>query len=167
MNFRIPLLLLCCAALAFTAPSAPAQAPGEVHGSGDAYAAPGLALAWAVLRGADDAATLVVVRVIADPQVYPWIGVTASNPFSQRQLQVLRHMQTSGSIDLRVPRAQFADFPRTEWRFYNAAPAPQAAAPTLIVFYLGVPDTTPEFTSEAMLDAYLADRLTRVRGGVR
>lgn len=167
MNLRIPLLLACCAAFAFAAPHATSQAPREVHGSGDAYGEPGLALAWGVLRGADDATTFVVVRVIADPQVYPWVGVTGSNPFSQRQLQILREMQTSGSIDLRVPRAQFADFPRTEWRFYNATPAPQAATPTLLVFYLGVPDTTPEFTSEAKLDAYLADRLARVRSGVR
>jgi hypothetical protein len=167
MNFRVPWLLACCASFAFVASCAAAQAPREVHGSGDAYGEPGVALAWAVSRGADDATTFVVVRVIADPQVYPWLGVAGSNPFSKHQLQILREMQTPGTIDLRLPRTQFADFPRTEWRFYNAAAGPPEAAPALVVFYLGVPDTAPEFTSEAKLDAYLADRLERVRSGAR
>jgi hypothetical protein len=33
----------------------------------------------------------------------------------------------------------------------------------LTVFYLGVPDTTPEFADAAKLDAYLAERLERAR----
>ena len=34
---------------------------------------PGIALAWAVARGADEASTIVVVRVVADPHAYPWL----------------------------------------------------------------------------------------------
>jgi hypothetical protein len=33
------------------------------------------------------------------------------------------------------------------------------------VFYLGVPDTTPEFANGASLDAYLADRIARLSAG--
>jgi hypothetical protein len=32
------------------------------------------------------------------------------------------------------------------------------------VFYLGVPDTTPEFADAAKLDAYLRERIAQVRG---
>jgi hypothetical protein len=167
MNFRILWLLASYASFAFAASYAVAQAPREVRGSGDAYAEAGVALAWAVLRGADEATTYVVVRVVADPQVYPWLGVAGSNPFSHRQLQILREMETPGTIDLRVPRTQFADFPRTELRLYNAAPGTPPGAPALMLFYLGIPEMTLEFTSEAKLDAHLADRLDRVRSGVR
>ena len=38
-----------------------------------------------------------------------------------------------------------------------------AMVPIMVVFYLGVPDTTPEFADAAKLDAYLADRIGRVR----
>ena len=38
-----------------------------------------------------------------------------------------------------------------------------AARWLLVVFYLGVPDTTPEFATEAALDGYLADRIARLR----
>ena len=38
-----------------------------------------------------------------------------------------------------------------------------ARKPRLTVYYPGVPDTTPEFTSEAALDAYLAGTQPRAR----
>ena len=69
----------------------------------------------------------------------------------------------AGTFDLRMPRPHFADFPRTELRFYGSLTANETDPPKLVVFYLGVPDTTPEFASEAALETYLADRIARVR----
>jgi hypothetical protein len=57
---------------------------------------------------------------------------------------------------VRIPRGSFADFPRTEWQFLGSGKEPR-----LTVFYLGVPDTTPEFADEARLDAYLEERLAK------
>ena len=56
---------LCLALLLATSLPAPAlaQALREVHGAHDAWAEPGLALAWGVLRGRDETRTRVVVRV--------------------------------------------------------------------------------------------------------
>ena len=66
-------------------------------------------------------------------------------------------------LEVRIPRATFAEFPRREIRFYRTEADWQAKRPALTIFYLGVPDTTPEFLSEAALDAYLTDALTRIR----
>ena len=44
-----------------------------------------------------------------------------------------------------------------------SAPAADAV-PVLLVYYQGVPDTTPEFDDAVKLEAYLAERLRRVRG---
>ena len=38
-----------------------------------------------------------------------------------------------------------------------------ALRPALMVYYLGVPDTTPEFASEAGLRAYLDDAVAKAR----
>lgn len=138
-------------------------APPEVHGVAETYIAPGVWLGWGVLHGATEAATSVVVRIVTDPAVYPFVAVTGVNPFSQRRLPVLAATRVAGGVDVRVPRSQFADFPRTEFSFYGSSMAVQSGTPQLVVYYLGVPDTTPEFTSEAALDAYLADRLVRSR----
>jgi hypothetical protein len=61
------------------------------------------------------------------------------------------------TVELWVRRGDFADHPRLEIHLYGRA------APVLTVYYLGVPDTTPEFVSEALLDAYLDDAAARAR----
>jgi hypothetical protein len=140
-----------------------ADAPGEVHGSGDAYAASGVTLAWGILHGADESSTQVVIRVAADPQRYPMISAVGKNPFGGQERVLLAATATADSLEVRVPRSQFADFPRTELRFYSGAAAAASQTPALIVYYLGVPDTTPELADERKLDAYLGDRITRAR----
>ena len=136
-----------------------ADAPREVHGSSDAFAAPGIALAWGVLRGRTEAATHVVVRIAVDPQRYPWLALAGIDPFTKAEQPVLRTTEAAGAFDVRIPRAQFADFPRTELRLFASAAAARDGAPALVVFYHGVPDTTPEFADPAKLDAHLAARL--------
>lgn len=151
------------AALCLWVTAAGAQTPREVHGSHDAYAARGIALAWGVLRGADEATTVIVVRVVADPDAYPWLAIVAIDPFSKQAQSVQRPVQAAGPFDLRIPRTQFADYPRTEFRLFDSAAHAQADAPRLVVYYLGVPDTTPEFNDTVRLDASLSDRIARAR----
>ena len=150
-------MLLAGAAFAQTAPR-------EVHGSHDAYAAPGVALAWGVLRGrtmrprrrSSFASSSIRARI-------PWLAVTAIDPFRSRSRQCSAPAQAAGPFDLRIPRAQFADYPRTELRLFDSAAHAQANAPQLVVFYHGVPDTTPEFADAAKLDASLSERIARAR----
>jgi hypothetical protein len=137
-----------------------ADAPREVHGAADAYAEPGIALAWGVQRGADEASTRVTLRVVADPARYPRLAVIGRDPFTQTERVVQAARSTAGLPDLVIPRAHFADFPRTELRFF--APG-GAEAPVVVVYYLGVPDTTPEFAAAAALDRYLGERIARAR----
>jgi hypothetical protein len=87
--------------------------------------------------------------------------VDGVDPFSQRR-QVLLGLQPFGnSLDFRTSRATFADLPRREIHFYTAG-AHDAKVPTLTVYFMGVPDTTPEFVSEAALQAYLDDALAKL-----
>lgn len=151
-----------CLALACGIGSA-AESAGEMHGMGDAFAAPGVALAWGVLRDSKNAdAAVVVIRLATDPQVYPFAAAAGIDPFTSQREPRLAGTRTAGGIDIRVPRARFADFPRTEILLYGSATAPPSGAPRLTVFYLGVPDTTPEFATAAALDAYLSARIARL-----
>jgi hypothetical protein len=140
-----------------------ADAPRELHGMADAFAAPGIALAWGVVHGASEATTTVVVRIVTDPTKYGWIGVVGIDPFSKQEQPLRPATSSTGVIDIREPRARFADLPRTEIRLYGSEATVRSGTPALTVFYLGVPDTTPEFASEDKLEAYLADRVSRLR----
>ncbi len=139
--------------------AAAADPPRELHGSSDAFAAPGIALAWGVLRARSESATAVVLRIVVDPQRYPWLALAGVDPFTKAEQPVLRATEAAGAFDVRIPRAQFADFPRTELKLFATAAAARDGAPALVVFYHGVPDTTPEFAEAARLDAHLAARL--------
>ncbi len=161
-------ILLCtCAVLAagVFCPARAADDPGSMHGSADQFSAPGIALAWGVLRGVSEATTLVVVRIAADRAEFAAAAIVGLDPFTQRRQSLLPVTSTAASIEVRVPRAHFADFPRTELRLFGPADAEGTGVPKLVVFYLGVPDTTPEFASEAALEAYLAGRIAGTRTG--
>jgi hypothetical protein len=158
------LLLLIGLSIAPGAALHGAEAPREVHGVSDAFAAPEVAMAWGVVRGAGEAATVVDVRIVTNPASYPWLAVAGGDPFTQRKESMLPATQSTGAVDVRVPRAHFADFPRTELRFYESAAAARQDVPALVVFFLGVPDTTPEFATEDKLQTYLGDRIERLGG---
>lgn len=136
-----------------------AQALREVHGAHDAWAEPGLALAWGVLRGRGETDTRVVLRIDADPARFGRISAQGRDPFGGEAVDLPLARRADGRAVLDLPRSHFADHPRTELRFF----APGQAQPQLLVFFLGLPDTTPEFLTAAQLDADLEARLQRVR----
>jgi hypothetical protein len=141
-------LVALCALFA----SLPAHAL-EVHGQTDFFSGHGVALAWAVARGPDEARTFVVVRVVTEPAIRA-ISVKGRDPFTKTDKTWVDARATTGRIDIRIPRGGFADFPSTQWTFHL-----DGTQTPLVVFYLGVPDTAPEFADEARLEAYLGERM--------
>jgi hypothetical protein len=135
----------------------------EAHPCTARYAAPGIGIVWAIERGASEADAIVVIRITADPAMYPWLAVRGVNPFTKGENVLLQPMAVERSVDLRMPRARFADHPRTEVGLYATQDAARSGAATLTVFYLGVPDTTPEFVDRAKLEASLTERMARAR----
>jgi len=142
-----------------------ASAQTVVHGSADAFRAPGVAMAWAIARAKDEGSTAVVVRVVADRATYGWVEVRGVDPFTQAEQPILAGRAIGEFLDVRIARPRFADTPRTEWRFYASEAGVAAGPAPLTVYYVGVPDTTPEFAAEPALDAYLDDRMKKLAGG--
>ena len=145
-----------CAFAFVVAATAAAPTPAlaaEIHGETDVFKGRGIALVWAVQRGPDEARTFVVVRVVTEPAIRS-VSVTGRDPFTKAEQLVVAPQATKGRIDVRIPRASFADFPRTHWMFFA-----DGKEPSVVVYYLGVPDTTPEFADAAKLDAYLESRV--------
>ena len=143
---------------------APVWAPAEtVHGADSVFAAPGIGIAWGVLRAATEEETIVVTRVSNPMARYAYLRVEGVNPFTGRRTAVVEGVPLGARADVKSPRAGFADFPRREFHLYASEADWRARKPALTVYYLGVPDTTPEFTSEAALDAYLASAQPRGR----
>lgn len=127
----------------------------DVHGASDTYAGEGVAIAWGVLRGTNEENTIVVLRLAVDARRYSRLEVAGIDPFTRDSKIRFTAAALGTGLDVRLPRAGFADLPRTELRFSGAQP--------LTVYYLGIPDTTPEFATAAALEAHLAARLAQLR----
>ena len=153
--FGILSVVLCCGR------TVAADRASEVHGSADLYAGSGVTLAWAILRGATETSTLVATRIVVASDAFAAVSIVGIDPFTQREQTLLPPTPTTARVDVRIPRAQFADLPRTEFRLYGSAPKTPGDPPKLVVYYLGIPDTTPEFASEAALESYLAARVSQ------
>jgi hypothetical protein len=152
--------VLLAFALGWAPSPARAQAPAAaVHGENSVFVTPDAVMVWAILRAAREEDSEVVIRVAA-PR-FARLRVEAVDPFGGGRREVLPPQALRGVAEVRRRRADFAEHPRLEIRL---EPPPGAGAPApLLVYYLGVPDTAPELTSEAALQRYLADALDRAR----
>ena len=101
-----------------------------------------------------------MIRVAYDIGINRHFTATGRDPFTNAERAWTATHISSGRMDVRIPRASFADFPRTELRFYSGTPG---GKPRLEVVYHGAPDTTPEFDDPARLDAYLDERIAKAR----
>jgi len=144
----------------------------EVHGERDVFTAPGVTLAWGVLRGPIEDETQVVIRVVLTLGPYYYVRLYGIDPFSgDRRLMAASErvpdkfpgagLLPRRMIDLRTPRHTFAGHPRREIRLYRTEGEWSADVSALTIYYLGVPDTTPEFVSEPALTTYLDGAVRR------
>ncbi len=150
------LLLLLLAA-------APASGAELLHGGDSTFVSRGVVVLWGVLRGSDEASTRVVLRVARADGAHGAIAVDGVDPFTGRRATVLPPTRLAERQELRLPRARFADYPRTEIHLAESLEALRARGPALTIYFTGVPDTTPELPTEAALDAYFEGALARVR----
>ena len=150
--------LLCATVLAQAADPAAAV---ELHGASDVFAAPGVTIAWGILRGATEDATLVVLRMAVDAKTFTHVAVDGVDPFTRERHPLLAGRPVASMIELRTPRPRYAELPRSEVRLFGSAEALRNSAPALVIYYVSIPDTTPEFASAMALGGYLDDRIAK------
>ena len=149
----------CLALALLMAASASARAQEVVHGADSLFVAPTVKIAWAVQKGASEDATTVVIRVVNSTSAYRYVRLDGVDPFSKSRKVLVPVRPLAGQIDLSVPRSGFAEYPSCEMHFYRGEAPPADETPSLTVYYLGVPDTTPEFPTAQAAQAYLAKML--------
>lgn len=159
--------LFLLALVLLAGPTLAAAQGRELHGEDSVFAGHGVAIAWGVLKGAVEEQTQVVIRIVPLGQAYGYVSVEGVDPFTQERRVVMDGRPLGDQLDIRSPRGSFADFPRREIHLYQTANEWRKGKPALTVYYVGVPDTTPEFISEAALFTYLAAALAKVQGAGR
>jgi len=145
-------------AIAMSAPTALAaeQPATVVHGADSQFSNATVKVAWVVRKGASEESTQVVIRLVNVAESYRWIRLDGVDPFSKARIAFVPARPLESRIDLVVPRKAFADHPSAEIQLFRSEADALADRPALTIFYLGVPDTTPEFANTDDAERYLA-----------
>lgn len=155
---------LLVAALCMPAGAGRVAAQGQkVHGAESIFASDSVAIVWAALKGTTEADTMVVIRIVNKTREYAYVSVEGLHPFTKARTTVVDGLALDEWVDVRSPRPSFVEFPSREIHLYRTAAAWRAKSPTLTVYYLSVPDTTPELASEASVLSYFSTALARTR----
>ena len=144
-------------------PLAVTAQPEELPGADAIFAGRGVAILWGVVRGADEARTQVVLRIERLDPASPWrlASVEALDPFTgERELvRLALNLEIDPVSIVEMPRESFVAKPSRRVLFFRDAAALQDGRPGLVVAFVGIPDTVPEFASRTQLD----DHFRRVR----
>jgi hypothetical protein len=143
----------------------PALAGQEFHGADSSFRAQGITILWAILKGGSEASTVVHIRILRDAGSAPaleFFGVEAVDPFSQERAWVIMGEPFQAVQTVRSARADFQDKTERWLHFYTNRATLENGRPTLTIFYHGIPDTTPELLTDAALEAYLSQALSRI-----
>lgn len=143
-----------------------AQTPAAEHGSLDVYVKDGIVLAWAVVRdqGSTDPETdRVILRMVFSSGSAGAVSVQGVDPFTGERMTIFSGTLTGPMVDVATPRGRFALHPKTEIFFYGSEEAFRAGKPSRQVYFLGLPDTAPEFLDHEKALAYLEKRTAEAR----
>ncbi len=153
-------LLLSVVIIATSATSATkafAQKPHEsLHGAHEVFISPDAAIVWAVQKAPTGDKATVWLRIVNTANKFSHISIDGIDPFSKKRVRVAAGQALQAEARIESDRDSFSDLPSREVHFYRSEEDLRAEKPALTVYYLGVPDQTPEFSSRAALDSYLS-----------
>jgi hypothetical protein len=120
---------------------------------------------WAILKGFDEDHSWVYIRIIqsgSGPLPFRSYSVEAIDPFSNEKEQVVEKTGWEKESLTKATRSSFKDKPGRRILFYKGGPGTQEKA-AMTVFYMSVPDTTPEFLTEKQLEEYFGKAIERLK----
>ncbi len=144
-------MLLCAVMNSF------AQTPQEsLHGAHEVFVSSDAAIVWAVLKAPTGDKATVWLRIVNTTKKFSHISIDGVDPFSKKRERVQSGIPLQTEARIASDRDTFSDLPSREVHFYRSEAELRTEKPTLTVYYLGVPDQTPEFSTRGALDDYLA-----------
>jgi len=162
---RIAILALL---VAFTLPAALLYGETEiVHGADSTFRTDTLGICWGIVKDATSGALQVVTRIQLleqEKNSFRSFAVKAFHPFTETSEWIAPRQSLENTNDIISPREDFKRLGGRQIFFYENATGPENQPADLIVEYLGIPDTSPQFAGYDELEDYFGiafDRLIR------
>lgn len=125
----------------------------EIHGADSSFRTGPIGICWGMLRGApgSDVQVIIRIRILSDGvSPYSDYAVQAMHPLTKATEWAVTKRSLEKINTAAAPRESFKNLTGRRIYFYR----PAAAEPELAVYYMGVPDTTPELPDAAQLEQY-------------
>ncbi|MCX7788918.1 MAG: hypothetical protein N2442_14610 [Spirochaetes bacterium] len=101
----------------------------------------------------------VVLRIQPLTQEWEILQIVGVDPFSDIRITLLYTLFPLTPLDLSFYRHHFDTWPRTEIHLFRSYADSKDYRPECILYFVGVPDTTPEFLSADRLLQHLEKSL--------
>ncbi len=146
---------LIAASMLFAFANSHAQAKEEtLHGADGIFVVSDVAIVWAVLKQPSGDKATVWLRIVNSTRKFSHVAIDGVDPFSKKRERVEAGTKLAAEARIASDRDTFSDLPSREVHLYRTEADLRANKPALTVYYLGVPDTTPEFSTRAAMDDY-------------
>lgn len=149
--------------------------PNKYHGSDSFFKANGISIFWAILKGSEESNSWVYIKIINQEEnlkQFHVLGLIATDPFSDSEEWIIKGKKLEKENIVKLNRESFKKMMGKTFFFYQSEEIKdyQSQIPDMIVYYLSVPDTAPEFLSLEKLEAYFKDlekRLEKVESTIK
>jgi len=148
----------------------------KYHGADSAFKANGISIFWAILKGPEESSSWVYIRIINQQEdglnQFRTFSLIASDPFSDSEEWIIKAEKLKKESIIKLNRESFKEMMKRRFLFYQSEKIEdyKSEKPDMVVYYLSVPDTAPEFLALEKLEAYFKDaekRLEKVETTVK
>ena len=148
----------------FASEISPVFGQTEYHGADSAFEKEGITILWAVLKGPTEESSWVYIKIVnSGKNPFQIFSVEAIDPFSKEKEWVVKGKKLEKENLVRGVRTSFRDKTARRILFYRSEKAFEKENPDMAVYYLGVPDTSPEVLSEKEMEDYFEKALERLK----
>jgi len=131
----------------------------KYHGADSAFKANGISIFWAILKGPEESSSWVYIRIINqedDLKQFRTFSLIAFDPFSDSEEWIIKGEKLKKENIIKLNRESFKEMMERTFFFYQSEKIEDYLneMPDMIVYYLSVPDTAPEFLTLEKLEAY-------------
>jgi len=144
-----------------------AEKISSYHGADSVFKAEGITVIWGVLRGSEEINTMVYMKIITTEEArehFKAYSVKASDAFSDSIEWLVKGKKLQAINIVEQKRELFKDLTERTILFYNNTDNEnyETEKEILSIYYLSLPDTTPELKTLEKLEKYFTDAEMRL-----
>ena len=142
----------------------PVLGQNEFHGADSVFEREGITILWAILKGPTEESSWVYIKIVnSGKSPFQIFSVEAVDPFTKEKEWVVKGKKFEKENLVRSDRTSFRDKTARKILFYRSTEAFEKETPDMAVYYLGIPDTSPEVLSEKEMEDYFVKALERLK----